>query len=359
MIPAYNDTTLTPVLISLIVATIEFAICLGCTILLWLRRNDVPDNSRRVLAAGSGFCIVSSLLKFQGIIASPTYNLYTEILSPGTCNLGLLSLLLIVAYAVTVVRPGWFTVHQISLYVWLPWIILTIAYLLITPFQRLSSIEEMVQHATDRDVLLRILTMPLTLGYAFFLLWRCLGGVDVPRWIYNYLAASLFMYLLAATFVHTNIYFFHYIHQVYVALFYLYFTHYELYRRRYVSPVIPFPADDADDMGRARFLRFDAQVDQERLFTRPDLSRDDYARLMGVDRTTFSRIIIEQSGYNNLAAYLNHKRIAYAVELMHQHPNYTLQAIMEDCGYTNKMTFNRIFKGAYGMTPSEYRKRLP
>ena len=112
------------------------------------------------------------------------------------------------------------------------------------------------------------------------------------------------------------------------------------------------------DLGQGRFLRFDAQVDQERLFTRPDLSREDYARLMGVDRTTFSRIIIEQSGFNNLAAYLNHKRMVEAVRLMHQHPNYTLQAIMEESGYANKMTFNRVFKDTYGMTPSEYRKQL-
>ena len=345
-------------MISLIVAAIEFAICLGCTILLWLRRDDVPDNSRRVLASGSGFCIVSSLLKFHGIIASPTNNLYTEILSPGSCNLGLLSLLLIVAYAVTVVRPGWFTTHRIGLYVWLPWGILTLAYLLAAPFQRLTSTGEVVQHIADYDVLLRVLTLPLTLSYTACLLWHCMGGVKVPRWIHNYLAATLLMYLLAAAFVNTNIYVFHYIHQVYVTLFYLYFTHYELYRRHYVSPVIPYPADDAVDLGQGRFLRFDAQVDQERLFTRPDLSREDYARLMGVDRTTFSRIIIEQSGFNNLAAYLNHKRMVEAVRLMHQHPNYTLQAIMEESGYANKMTFNRVFKDTYGMTPSEYRKQL-
>ena len=353
------SSQLTPILLSLIVSTIEFVACLACTVMLWHHRDDVPDNSRRVLAAGAGFCIFSSLLKFHSIISSPVDNAYTEVLSPWSCNLGLLSLLLIVAYAVTVVRPGWFTYRRFQYSIMLPWVLLSMSYYLFFPFRQLASFSDIVSNITHSDVLLRVLTMPLTIAYVVLFLYISLGGVKaLPRWIRNYLGAALLMYCVAALFVHTNYYIFHYIHQLYVALFYIYFTHYELNRRTYVSPMIPYPAEDADDRGEGRFRHFDAVVDRDRLYVNPSLSRDDYAKVMVVDRTTFSRIVIEQSGCPNLSAYLNRKRMAYAVELMRQHPNYTLQAIMEECGYTNKMTFNRVFKQLYGTTPSLYRDRL-
>ena len=56
-------------------------------------------------------------------------------------------------------------------------------------------------------------------------------------------------------------------------------------------------ADDApaEDAETARFAAFDRTVEQGRLYTQSDLSREMLADLMGVDRTTFSRIIQEQS----------------------------------------------------------------
>ena len=108
-----------------------------------------------------------------------------------------------------------------------------------------------------------------------------------------------------------------------------------------------------------RFLRFDKQVEQRLLYAQPGISRDDLCRVMGTDRTTFSRIITEQSGYPNLSAYLNQKRMRRADLLMREQPQYSIEAIMADCGYRSKATFNRIFKEFYGTTPSEYRRNLP
>lgn len=353
------DSLLTSIMLTLIVATIELVVCLGCCLLLWRQREDVPDNSRRVLAAGAAFCVVSSLLKFRSIVASSVENIYTEVLSPGTCNLGLLSLMLIVAYAVAVVRPGWYDRRRIVLYILMPWLLLTGVYVLASPFQRLDSFYTMLEHIASADVLVRVLSLPYSFLCALLVLWQpVLRNSQAPCWIKQYAVGGLLMYVIAAAFVFTNCYAIHYVHQLYVAAFYLYFTHNELYRRTYVSEVIPYPEADADDHGYGRFQRFNELVEKERLYANPDLTRDDYARVMGVDRTTFSRIIIEQSGAVNMAAYLNAKRMAEAVRLMRQHPNYTLQAIMEESGYRSKMTFSRVFKDTYGKTPSEYRKSL-
>jgi len=81
------------------------------------------------------------------------------------------------------------------------------------------------------------------------------------------------------------------------------------------------------------------------------------ADLMGVDRTTFSRIIQEQSGCKNLKDYLNQKRMRLAEQLLRQHPDYTIEAIANDCGLT-LTTFKRLCKDMHGMSPSDYRKSL-
>ena len=118
-------------------------------------------------------------------------------------------------------------------------------------------------------------------------------------------------------------------------------------------------ADDApaEDAETSRFAAFDRTVEQGRLYTQSDLSREMLADLMGVDRTTFSRIIQEQSGCKNLKDYLNQKRMRLAEQLLRQHPDYTIEAIANDCGLT-LTTFKRLCKDMHGMSPSDYRKSL-
>lgn len=122
----------------------------------------------------------------------------------------------------------------------------------------------------------------------------------------------------------------------------------------------PNPSPTWEGSGSAqqlRFAAFDRTVEQSRLYTQPDLTREMLADLMGVDRTTFSRIIQEQSGCKNMNDYLNQKRIRHAARLLMEHPNHTVHAVMEDSGFQSKSNFIRLFRETYGMTPSEYRNR--
>ena len=115
------------------------------------------------------------------------------------------------------------------------------------------------------------------------------------------------------------------------------------------------PQSIGEEAETRRFAAFDRAVKQKRLYTQQGITRQMLCDLMGVDRTTFSRIIREQSGCLNMNDYLNQKRLRYAEQLLRQHPNYTIQAIMQDSGFATKSTFTTLFKKAYGMTPSEYR----
>ncbi len=115
--------------------------------------------------------------------------------------------------------------------------------------------------------------------------------------------------------------------------------------------------DGQDSTETTRFAAFDRTVEQGRLYTQSDLSREMLADLMGVDRTTFSRIIQEQSGCKNLKDYLNQKRMRLAEQLLRKHPEYTIEAIAQDCGL-GLSTFKRLCKDMHGMSPTDYRKSL-
>ena len=68
--------------------------------------------------------------------------------------------------------------------------------------------------------------------------------------------------------------------------------------------------------------------------------------------------IINKYTSMNVSGYINSKRMIYAVALMKEHPEYTMNAIAEACGIKSAATFIRNFKNAFGMTPSDYRKTI-
>ena len=57
----------------------------------------------------------------------------------------------------------------------------------------------------------------------------------------------------------------------------------------------------------------------------------------------------------NLSGYINNLRLNHAIQLLNEHPNYTMKAIAEDSGFNSMPTFNNLFKKKTGMTPFEFK----
>lgn len=106
-----------------------------------------------------------------------------------------------------------------------------------------------------------------------------------------------------------------------------------------------------------RFKEVDKRIMKERLFTQPDFGREELMRLLGVDKNTLPSLIQRYAG-TNVPGYVSNKRMEYAVQLIKQHPEYTLGAISEACGIKSPATFIRNFKNTFGMTPSEFQKNM-
>ena len=99
---------------------------------------------------------------------------------------------------------------------------------------------------------------------------------------------------------------------------------------------------------------YSAPTEEEKLFLNPDLSRDDICEMFDVDKNKIGQIIKAYSGSNNLSAYLNRKRVQYAVLQMRKHPNWKIPAIAESCGIPSISSFNRVFKQVFGMSPTDF-----
>ena len=58
---------------------------------------------------------------------------------------------------------------------------------------------------------------------------------------------------------------------------------------------------------------------------------------------------------NQISGYINNLRLNHAIQLLNEHPNYTMKAIAEDSGFNSMPTFNNLFKKKTGMTPFEFK----
>ena len=106
------------------------------------------------------------------------------------------------------------------------------------------------------------------------------------------------------------------------------------------------------------FLQFDEKVRNEKLYLSYQMQRDDFARLMGVDRNRFASIIKEYTGGGNLNSYLNDMRLEYSIFLLKNNPEMSIQEVGEASALPSSTTFYRLFKEKYDISPKVFREQL-
>ena len=112
-----------------------------------------------------------------------------------------------------------------------------------------------------------------------------------------------------------------------------------------------FAGGDPDDL--ERFKLMDQVVTEQKLFLNADINRRNLMRLAGVDKNRFA-LMMRNCANTNFAGYINSKRMEYALQLIKEHPDYTMKNIAETCGFSSQSTFFRVFKSIYGVTPTEF-----
>lgn len=105
------------------------------------------------------------------------------------------------------------------------------------------------------------------------------------------------------------------------------------------------------------FSQFNAKVRKEKFFLDYQLGRDDYARIMQVDKNRFASIMKSYSG-GNMATYINSLRLEYSTRLLKENIEMPISEVAAKSAIPNISTYYRLFKEKYGISPSEYRNQL-
>jgi Transcriptional regulator containing an amidase domain and an AraC-type DNA-binding HTH domain len=103
------------------------------------------------------------------------------------------------------------------------------------------------------------------------------------------------------------------------------------------------------------YLKLQRLMQTEKLFADPDFDRGKLIERLGTNRQYLADALKQEAGLT-FGAYLTDLRLKYALELLSDHPNLTLDAIALDSGHGSYSSFFRAFTQKYGMSPSEFRK---
>lgn len=116
------------------------------------------------------------------------------------------------------------------------------------------------------------------------------------------------------------------------------------------------PATEEDSEERL-FERLRQTIIDERLYLDRDLSREVLLEKAKVPKNKFAKLFRTYAN-TTYSKFINDLRLDYAVGMLKQHTNYTIDAISAECGFTSASTFYTLFAQRFGMTPSEYKKAI-
>ena len=120
--------------------------------------------------------------------------------------------------------------------------------------------------------------------------------------------------------------------------------------KEFSSPSPNMSGNDNEQTVSSFTVSLEQLMNKQQLYLRHDLKISDVALLLGSNRTYIQRSIMELSG-ESFTKYINRKRIEYAIELQKNHPEYNIETIATQSGYTHLGTFYRNYKIVTGKTP--------
>lgn len=114
-----------------------------------------------------------------------------------------------------------------------------------------------------------------------------------------------------------------------------------------------------EDAAKDLHFRLKYLMETENLFIEPELTLSDLAARLDIHPNYLSQVINEIEGVN-FYDYINSLRIEEFKKLvvLPENQKYTLLALAFDCGFNSKSSFNRFFKKANDISPSEYVRQL-
>ena len=96
-------------------------------------------------------------------------------------------------------------------------------------------------------------------------------------------------------------------------------------------------------------------IEREKLFLNPQFERQTLINRTGLSKERIGAAFAQSGVYERFTTYVRELRLDYAVRLMNEQPDLTVEQVCQASGFANADTFTRNFKAKYGMTPTAYR----
>lgn len=78
------------------------------------------------------------------------------------------------------------------------------------------------------------------------------------------------------------------------------------------------------------------------------------AEMLNLTQKRIKKALSSHPKYDNLSKLLCYYRIKTACQLIAEHPNYSINAIVSECGFSSRTSFYRWFVAEKGCTPMEF-----
>ena len=124
-----------------------------------------------------------------------------------------------------------------------------------------------------------------------------------------------------------------------------------------IAPLAASPGLDLTPADRLVLTRLEIAMDQDAVWRGEDLSITALAALVGAPEHRLRKLINGVLGHRNFADYVNGRRIE-AAKIALANPDMALKSISTiayELGFASLGPFNRAFRAATGVTPSEWR----
>ena len=99
----------------------------------------------------------------------------------------------------------------------------------------------------------------------------------------------------------------------------------------------------------------DERMEKTRMYCDPNLTLKSVANSLGLTQKRLQQILKNDSRYKNLSEYLNEKRFLLACRLLRDEPQWTIEAVAKEVGFSNRLMLHEMMKKRVGLTPAQYR----